>query len=146
MLTLSTPRIGTQRTVQLDHGREATVEVIGDGPPMFWFEGGPGLPARLSRPEAELFADSFSVHLIDPHRSGGSTPPTDPSQYDHIGHARFYDEVRQALGLGPAMIMGFSFGGIVALTYASLYPDATTRCISIASRAIGEEIEGEDAA
>src|SRR5712671_5932459 len=55
MLNLSTPRIGTQRTVQLDHGRQATVEVIGDGPPMFWFEGGPGLPARLSRPEAELF-------------------------------------------------------------------------------------------
>ena len=26
----------------------------------------------------------------------------------HVGHARFYDEVRKALGLGPVTIMGIS--------------------------------------
>jgi len=146
MLNLSTPRIGTQRTVQLDHGREATVEVIGDGPPMFWFEGGPGLPARLSLPESELFADSFSVHLIDPHGSGGSTPPADPSQYDHIGHARFYDEVRRALGLREVTIAGLSFGGTVALTYTSLYPEEAVRCIAVSAFGIGTEIDDGEAA
>ena len=42
--------------------------------------------------------------------------------------------------------MGISFGGIVALTYASLYPDGTTRCISVAARAVGAEVESEEAA
>ncbi len=39
--------------------------------------------------------------------------------------------------------MGTSFGGIVAMTYASLYPEATTCCIAVASRAVGEEAAAE---
>jgi proline iminopeptidase len=132
-------------SVDLGEGRRAAYEVIGDGAPLIYFQGGPGFSAALLRQDAQLLADHFAVYLIDPAGSGGSTPPSDPSQYDHIGHARFYEEVRQALEIGPATIMGISFGGIVALTYASLYPEATTRCISVASRAVGEEIEGDEA-
>ena len=134
------------QSVDLGGGRRAAYEVIGDGPPLLYFQGGPGFSAALLRDEADLLADTFAVHLIDPAGSGGSTPPTDPSEYDHIGHARFYDEVRQALGIGPATIMGISFGGIVSLTYAALYPESTTRCISIASRVVGAELEDEEAA
>ena len=132
--------------VELGRGRTAAYEAIGDGPPMFYFQGGPGFSAALLRSEAELIADRFCVYLVDPAGSGGSTPPSDPSQYDHIGHARFYDEVRRALGVGPATVMGISFGGIVALTYAALFPEATTQCISVSSRAVGAELEGEEAA
>jgi proline iminopeptidase len=133
------------RSVNLGDGRRAAYEVIGDGAPLLYFQGGPGFSAALLRRDAQLLADHFAVYLIDPAGSGGSTPPSDPSDYDHIGHARFYDEVRQALGLGPATIMGISFGGIVALTYASLFPQVTSRCIAAASRAVGKEVEGEDA-
>jgi proline iminopeptidase len=132
--------------IDLGHGRRAAYEVIGEGAPLLYFQGGPGFSAALLREDAQLLADHFAVYLIDPAGSGGSTPPTDPSQYDHIGHARFYNDVRQALGIGSATIMGISFGGIVAMTYASLYPEASTCCISVASRAVGAEIEGEDAA
>src|SRR2546426_1139040 len=134
------------RRVDLGDGRQAAYEVIGDGAPLLYFQCGPGFSAALLRADAQLLADHFAVYLIDPAGSGGSTPPSDPSQYDHIGHARFYNEVRQALGIGSAAIMGFSFGGIVAMTYASLYPEATTCCISVASRAVGAEIDGEEAA
>lgn len=137
---------GLGQTVDLGGGRRAAYEVIGDGPPLFYFQGGPGFSAALLRPDAELLADDFSVYLIDPAGSGGSTPPSDPSQYDHIGHARFYDEVRQALDVATATIMGISFGGIVALTYASVYPESATRCIAVASRAVGDEVESDDAA
>jgi proline iminopeptidase len=137
---------GLTQRVNLGEGRQASYEVIGDGPPLLYFQGGPGFSAALLRPEAQLLADHFAVYLIDPAGSGDSTPPSDSSQYDHIGHARFYDEVRQALSVNSATIMGISFGGIVALTYASLYPETTTRCVSVAARAVGEEIEGEEAA
>ncbi len=132
-------------SVELGEGRRAAYEVIGTGAPLLYFQGGPGFSAALLREDAELLADHFSVYLIDPAGSGGSTPPSDPSHYDHLGHARFYDEVRQALGVDTATIMGISFGGIVALTYASLYPASTTRCISVASRAVGAEVEDEEA-
>jgi proline iminopeptidase len=131
------------RTVQLGDGRVATYEVIGDGDPILYFQGGPGFGANLLREDARLLADRFAVHLIDPHGSGGSTAPRDPSQYDHVGHARFYDEVRSALGLEAVTVMGISFGAIVALTYAALFPGATIRCIAIAARAVGAEQEGE---
>jgi pimeloyl-ACP methyl ester carboxylesterase len=132
-------------TVDLGGGRQAAYEVIGTGPPLLYFQGGPGFSAALLRDDAKLLADHFSVYLIDPAGSGGSTPPSDPSQYDHVGHARFYDKVREALAVGPTIVMGISFGGIVALTYAALYPGATKRCISVASRAVGEELEDEEA-
>jgi proline iminopeptidase len=133
------------QSVELSDGRRAAYEVIGDGPPLLYFQGGPGFSAALLRHDAELLADHYAVYLIDPAGSGGSTPPVDPAQYDHLGHARFYEEVRVALGVGPASIMGISFGGIVALTYAALYPEATSRCICVASRVVGEEIESEEA-
>jgi proline iminopeptidase len=135
-----------RHSVDLGGGRRAAYEVTGDGPPLLYFQGGPGFSAALLRPDAELLADNFSVYLIDPAGSGGSTPPSDPSQYDHIGHARFYDEVRQALDVATATIMGISFGGIVALTYASLYRESATRCIAVSSRVVGDEIEDDDAA
>jgi len=136
-----------QQMVELGEGRQATFEVAGSGPPMFWFEGGPGLSARLSRPEARLLSDSFAVYLVDPHGSGGSTSPVDAMQYDHIGHARFYDTVRRALGLDHVTIAGISFGGTVALTYSSMFPEATVRCLAVSAYALGTEVdEGEAAA
>jgi pimeloyl-ACP methyl ester carboxylesterase len=87
--------------VHLSDGRIATYEVIGSGgEPLLSFVGGPGLSARLMRPDAQLFAERFTCYLIDPHGSGGSTPPQDETAYDFAGHARFYEEVRRTLGLG----------------------------------------------
>src|SRR2546421_3382939 len=108
--------------------------------------GGPGFSASLLRDDAELLADRFAVYLIDPHGSGGSSPPENPSQYDHIGHARFYDEVRHALGVERAIVMGVSFGASVALTYAALFPEVATRCIAVAARAVGEDGQSAEAA
>jgi len=132
--------------VELPQGRVASYEVIGEGKPMLYFQGGPGYSASLLRDDAELLADRFAVHLIDPPGSGRSTPPDDSSQYNHLGHARFYEEVRQGLGVERATIMGISFGSLVALTYAALFPDRATRCIAVASRVTGEEGAGDEGA
>lgn len=133
-------------SVELGRGRMASYEVVGQGPPLFYFMGGPGFSAALLRDEAELLSDRFAVYLIDPHGSGRSTPPSDPSLYDPAGHAHFYDEVRRALGVESAVIMGLSFGALVALSYAALFPDAARLCISVSGRVVGAEVESEDAA
>jgi pimeloyl-ACP methyl ester carboxylesterase len=133
-------------TIELSAGRRAAYEVIGEGKPILYFQGGPGFGASLLRDDAKLLADRLAVYLIDPHGSGGSTPPAAPSLYDHVGHARFYDEVRRALGLREVTVMGISFGAVVALTYAALFPETTRRCIAIGARAVGEEQESEEQA
>ena len=133
-------------TIELPDGRRASYEVVGSGEPAIYIQGGPGFSANLLRDDAELLSERFAVHLIDPPGNGESSPPEDPSDYDHLGHARFYDQVRRALGIEAATIMGISFGGTVALTCAALFPEATTRCIAIATRAMGEEVAGQEAA
>ena len=60
-------------SVMLNDGRRAAFEVIGDGPPLLYFQGGPGFSAALLRQDAELLADRYAVYLIDPAGSGGST-------------------------------------------------------------------------
>ncbi len=130
--------------VALSDGRSASYEVLGSGPPLLSFVGGPGLPARFNRPDAGLFAEHFSCYLVDPHGSGGSTPPREDTAYDPEGHARFYEEVRRALGLGPVSVHGVSFGGTVALAYAALFPETTVRCIAVSAFAVGEELDQEE--
>jgi pimeloyl-ACP methyl ester carboxylesterase len=130
-----------QRAVELSANREATYYVIGSGPPMLWFEGGPGLSPAASLPDAQLLAERYTIHLLDPHGSGGSTPPADPSGYSFDGYARFYEEVREALGLGPVTVLGHSFGGSVALCYAALHPEATAACIVVSGKVLGLEAE-----
>lgn len=116
---------------------------------MLMFPGGPGIPAAFMRKDAELLADAFTVYLIDPPGSGGSTPPAGSDDYDHLGHARFYEEVCGALDLGDVVVHGESFGGVVALTYAALFGDTTTGCIAVSALSMGTEVdegEGGDAA
>jgi pimeloyl-ACP methyl ester carboxylesterase len=133
-------------SVDLGAGRRAAYEVIGDGEPLIYFTGGPGENAAVLRDDAGRLSDRFAVHLIEPHGSGGSSPPADPSLYDPVGHARFYEDVRRALGIERATIMGFSFGATVALTYAALFPTVTRRCIAVSARAVGEQAGEESEA
>jgi pimeloyl-ACP methyl ester carboxylesterase len=131
--------------ITLPEGRIATYEVIGSGAEaLLTFVGGPGLSARLMRADAELFAERFTCYFIDPHGSSSSTPPQDETAYDFVGHARFYEQVRRALGLGPVSVYGVSFGGSVALTYAALFPKVTTRCVAVSAFAVGEDLDEEE--
>ena len=50
--------------VRLADGRSATYEVLGNGPPLLSFVGGPGMPARFMRPDARLFAEPRSIRPV----------------------------------------------------------------------------------
>ncbi|HET9853232.1 MAG TPA: alpha/beta hydrolase [Candidatus Limnocylindrales bacterium] len=117
--------------LELPGGRVAEWEATGVGPPLLWIEGGPGLPAHLARPEAELLADQFRVHLVNAPGCGRSTAPSIPEGYDLDEHVRYFDEVRRALGLGAITVMGHSWGGLVALAFALAVPDAVERLVVI---------------
>lgn len=108
------------------------------------FPGGPGANAAYILPQAELVADHFSAYVIDPHGSGGSTPPADAADYGFEGHARFYDDVRRALELDRVSVYGFSFGGGVALAYAALFPGSTERCFSVSFGGGSEGIDVDE--
>ena len=129
------------QAVQLSDARQATYEVVGEGRPTLMLPGGPGFAAEYMRGDAELFSDVLQSYLIDPHGSGGSTPPADPTHYSPEGHASFYEDTRSALGLGRVVVFGHSFGATTALTYAALYPESVTACIAVAPFGVGIEAD-----
>jgi len=127
------------QVVGLPGGGVASYQVIGDGRPALMFAGGPGFTAAYMNGDAELFSDVLRAYLVDPHGSGSSTPPPDPAGYSPEGHARFYEEVRRALGLPEVVVLGHSFGATTALTYAALFPEAVQACIAVAAFGAGPE-------
>lgn len=87
-------------------GGHAVVDIVGPGPPLFWFEGGPGFPADLGLPDVALLADRFTCYLINPPGVGGSRLASGQPAPDHLGHARLYEQILQALDLGPVLAIG----------------------------------------
>jgi len=123
--------------VAMPGGRAASYEAIGSGSPALMFAGGPGFTASYMNGDAELLSDVLCSYLIDPHGSGSSTPPAGPAGYSPEGHARFYEQVRQALALPDVVVLGHSFGATTALTYAALFPESTAMCVAVAAFGIG---------
>ena len=104
--------------------------------------GGPGFSAAYMNGDAELLSDVLHSYLIDPHGSGSSTPPANPADYSPEGHARFYEQVRQALALPEVTVVGHSFGATTALTYAALFPESTASCVAVAAFGVGPKSPG----
>lgn len=69
--------------------------------------------------------------------------PASPDGYSPEGHARFYEEVRQALALPEVVVLGHSFGATTALTYAALYPQSTASCVAVAALGIGPDADAQ---
>ena len=127
-------------------GRPFEWESIGDGEPMLWIEGGPGFPAHLGRPDAALFARWFRVLLVNAPGCGRTAAPVDRDGYDLQHHVEFFESVRQALGIGRLTAAGHSWGGLVAVAYAALRPDAVRRVIVIDGYAGGGSVDPAEAA
>lgn len=62
-----------------------------------------------------------------------------PAAYTPEGHARFYEEVRAALGLREVAVLGHPFGAITGLMYCALFPEAVTRFVCVAGSALSAD-------
>lgn len=115
----------------LADGRTVEWEAVGDGTPLMWVEGGPGLWAHLARPDVELVSDLFRCHLVNAPGCGRTSPPAEISGYALPGIIAFFEEVRERLGLGQVTVMGHSWGGLVAAAWAAAHPESIDRLVVI---------------
>jgi pimeloyl-ACP methyl ester carboxylesterase len=84
--------------------------------------GGPGLDHMTVKPALEPLAGDFQVLYFDLRGHGRS----DRGSAESWNMRTWADDLRRlcdALGLHKPVILGSSFGGDVALTYAALFPD-----------------------
>lgn len=129
---VSLPVIELDHVAALDGGRMVEWEVIGEGAPLIWIEGGPGLPAHLARPDVAFLSRWFRCHLVNAPGCGRTNAPDDRVEgYSLAAHVSFFESVRVALGLGSIALAGHSWGGLVGAAWAATHPGSIERLIVI---------------
>jgi pimeloyl-ACP methyl ester carboxylesterase len=118
-----------ERTVSVWQGKvRMRVLSKGSGPGLVFFHGPWGL---VWDPFLDDLARSFTVHAPE-------HPGTTPDAPEDVGHldgiwdlVLCYDELLEALGVGSAVLVGHSFGGMVACEVAAAYPARASRLVLI---------------
>lgn len=105
-------------------------------PSLIVMHGGPGFDHSTLRPYFDRFADTHQVVYIDHRGNGRSTG--EPETWNL---ARWGDDVKalsDTLGIEKPVVYGNSFGGMVAMSYASRHPHHPAKLIlsSTAARMI----------
>lgn len=115
----------------------------GSGPPCLLLHGGPGLDHHEFVPWLSPLASSARLVYLD-YRGNGRSPRIPPEQFTTAAVVEDIEALRQSLGFAQMAVLGHSFGGFIALSYALAYPTAVSRLIiscSAPSYDIGAEVE-----
>ena len=100
---------------------------MAERPALVVLHGGPGFDHSLMRPYFDRFADTHQVIYIDHRGNGRSGGEADTWRLSQWG-----DDVKalcDALGVVKPAVYGLSFGGMVAMDYASRHPDHPAKLI-----------------
>ncbi len=105
---------------------------LGHGPALLTIHGGPGMDHRLFRPYLDPLAEHLRLSYFDLPGHGQSGPMEDESL---SGMAESIDDVRAALDTTSIALLGSSYGGFLALTYALAHPDAVSALVLVGTSA-----------
>lgn len=103
-------------------------------PTLILLHGGPGFDHTHLKPDYDTLADVAQVIWLD-HRGNGRSLSDDPSGWNL---AQWGDDVRgfcDALGIEKPIVLGVSFGGFVAQSYATRHPDHVGKLVLVSTAA-----------
>jgi proline iminopeptidase len=106
--------------------------LIREKPVAFLLHGGPGGDHTSYKPLFSRLADRFQLVYID-HRGQGRSARGDSSNYTLYNNIEDIEALRTYLGLEQIIVIGGSYGGMVALGYAARYPHAVSHLIAYAT-------------
>src|SRR5881296_1102507 len=106
-------------------------------PTVVLLHGGPGLDHSIYKPAFSSLADIAQVIFLD-HRGNGRS---EPGPQETWTLAQWGDDVRafcDVLGIAHPIVYGASFGGTVALAYATRHPAHPAKLILVSTEAAGD--------
>ena len=113
-----------EKKITTSDGVQLYVKVKGSGTPLLYVHGGPGSASLWFE---ELFGDfmekHFTVVYLDQRGVGRSASPADDN-YSLARLALDFEEVKKELGFESWLTLGHSFGGVLQMGYAELYPQS----------------------
>lgn len=101
---------------------------IGEGTPVIFVHGGPGLGHYYLRPAMDALAQDFGVIAYDQRGCGRSTPIS-ADQLTLDGHLADLEGLRRALNIERLNLIGHSFGALFAFLYAAKHPEITASLV-----------------
>ncbi len=109
-------------------------------PVAFLVHGGPGADHTGFKPTFSRLSNRMQLVYFD-HRGQGRSARGDRATYTLENNVEDMEALRQYLGLERIVVIGGSYGGMVALTYASRYPQQVSHLIVIATVADARFLE-----
>lgn len=106
-------------------------------PTLLLLHGGPGFDHSIYKPAYSALADIAQIIYLD-HRGNGRSEDGPKESWNL---AQWGDDVRafcDALGIAAPIVLGASFGGMVALAYATRHPDHPSKLVLISTEAAGD--------
>jgi len=113
-------------------GTNLYVDVRGQGPACLYIHGGPGVGSYWME---ELYGSELERHFtmvyLDQRGSGRSASAA-TGDYSIERMAKDFEEVRQSLGIDSLVTFSHSFGGVLQMKHAELYPDHLKAMLMVA--------------
>jgi pimeloyl-ACP methyl ester carboxylesterase len=112
--------------------------VMREKPTLLMLHGGPGSDHSIYRPAYSALADIAQIVYLD-HRGNGRS---EDGPREDWNLAQWGDDVAgfcDALGIASPIVLGASFGGMVALAYATRHPAHPSKLVLISTAASGGE-------
>ena len=106
-------------------------------PTLLLLHGGPGFDHSIYKPAYSALADIAQIIYLD-HRGNGRS---EDGPRESWNLAQWGDDVRafcEALGIVDPIVLGASFGGMVALAYATRHPAHPSKLVLISTEAAGD--------
>ncbi|MBN3959662.1 alpha/beta fold hydrolase [Nostoc sp. NMS8] len=107
---------------------------ISSKPVAFLIHGGPGADHTSFKPTFSALSRKLQLVYFD-HRGQGRSARGPKETYTLDNNVEDMEALRQHLGLDKIVVIGGSYGGMVALTYAVRYPQNVSHLIVIATAA-----------
>ncbi|HEX6046882.1 MAG TPA: alpha/beta fold hydrolase [Pyrinomonadaceae bacterium] len=115
---------------QLKVGNTALyVRVIGKGQPVIVLHGGPDFDHSYFLPDLDKLRDKFRLIYYDQRGRGRSADKVKPRDVTLLSDLDDLDRVRQHFRLDSAVLLGHSWGAVLALEYALRHPTRVSHLI-----------------
>lgn len=127
----------TEDTVTVD-GVRLYVRIVGDGPDVVVLHGGPGAHHDYLLPQFDALARGRRLRYYD-QRGGGRSPVPRDVPVGWREHVEDLDGLVDLWELEPVTLLGYSWGGLLALLYAATYPERVGRLALVSPAPITAE-------
>jgi len=122
------------------NGTKLYYKIIGEDEPILIVHGGPGLSHDYLFPGLKSLSNNHKLIFYDQRASGKSDLNISSESITLDNFVKDIDELRVTFGIKKLNLMAHSWGGILAMKYAAIYPDNVKSLILVNSVGANSEI------